>query len=74
MNPKTTRQEAMILHLVVENQLTPAQEYKIVWRATLARSRSVRFCECRVCPLCIGRRQAAMDNIADEVLAELEQE
>lgn len=32
------------------------------------------WCDCKVCPTCVGRYNAVMDNIADELIIELEEE
>jgi ssDNA-binding Zn-finger/Zn-ribbon topoisomerase 1 len=39
-----------------------------------AQSRSGNFCSCNTCPNCVGRYNAEMDNLADQLMTELESE
>ena len=39
-----------------------------------AQNQSGNFCSCNTCPTCVGRYNAEMDNLADQLMTELESE
>jgi len=50
---------------------SPFQVFKREFELTQSRG---SFCDCKACPTCVGRHAAAMDNLADELMTELESE
>jgi len=64
--------EATIRALRANDEPTPFQTFER--ELNKVRSRNQNFCDCRKCSQCVGRKQAMLDNIADELLVELESE